>query len=207
MIGLFGGSFNPIHIGHLRIAEDIREYFKLSKIVFIPAYQSPLKERYKIKDEDRLKMLKLSVKYNPNFDIDEIEINKGGKSFTIDTILYYKNKLGYNPIFIVGSDAFLTLDKWKEPLKLLDNTNFIVVSRDEDTLSTLKNYLKSKFNRGISVSNIIEPYKAKVYFFKGRRLDISATEIRNRIKEEKPITYLVLPEVEIYIRNKNLYKV
>lgn len=206
MIGLFGGSFNPIHIGHLRIAEDIRERFNLSKIIFIPAYQSPLKDKYKIKAEDRLTMLKLSIKPNPNFDMDDIEIKKGGKSFTIDTILKYKKRLGYNPIFIVGSDAFLTLDRWKEPLKLLNNTNFIVVCRDKDTPSIVADYLKSKFNRKISVSNIIEPYKVNVYLFKGRRLDISATEIRNRIKEGKSITYLVLPEVENYIKENNLYK-
>ncbi|RUM61863.1 MAG: nicotinate (nicotinamide) nucleotide adenylyltransferase, partial [Persephonella sp.] len=99
MIGLYGGSFDPVHIGHLRLAEDIREYFNLNKIVFIPTYISPLKSKSNAKPEDRLNMLKLATEYNPFFEIDDREIKENKISYTIKTIMYYKNKLNYNPIF------------------------------------------------------------------------------------------------------------
>jgi nicotinate-nucleotide adenylyltransferase len=206
MKALFGGSFNPIHLGHLRIAEDIREHYKLDKIIFIPAYQSPLKSKYSVKPEDRLNMVRLAVKDNPHFEVDDIEIKNPEISYTIKTIFHYKNLLGYNPIFIVGTDAFLKLHEWKEPKLLLENTNFIVVAREDIDISDINSYLKYNFCKEINIDNVINPFSAEVYFFKSRRLDISATEIRERVKENKSIKYLVPPEVEKYIYEKELYK-
>ncbi|RMD45559.1 MAG: nicotinate-nicotinamide nucleotide adenylyltransferase, partial [Aquificota bacterium] len=100
MIALYGGSFDPIHIGHLRIAEDIREYYGFEKIVFIPAYISPLKKSTNASAEDRLNMIKIAIEDNKHFDVSDIEIKRGGKSYTIDTIKIFKEKLGYNPYFI-----------------------------------------------------------------------------------------------------------
>ena len=206
MIGLYGGSFDPIHIGHLRLAEDVREYFNLNKIIFIPAYISPLKSKSNAKPEDRLNMLKLAIEYNKFFDIDDRELREEKVSYTIRTIMFYKNKLNYNPIFIIGSDAFLTLHKWKEYNVLLENTNFIVIGRGKDTLVMLDEYLKSMFCKNIKLDRYINPFSANVYFFNGRRIDISSTEIRNKIKRGIPITYLVPPSVENYIKEKRLYK-
>jgi len=178
---LYGGSFNPIHLGHLRIAEDIREDFKLDKIIFIPAYQSPLKSKYPVRPEDRLMMIKLSIKHNPNFEVDDLEIKKSSVSYTIETILHYKKKLGYNPIFnpifIVGTDAFLTLHKWKEPELLIENTNFIVVEREGIDITIVRSYLKEHFCKELQLDTIINPFRAEVYYYKGRRIDISSTEI------------------------------
>ncbi len=206
MLALYGGSFDPVHIGHLRIAEDIREFYSLSKIIFIPAYHSPLKPECRAPEKDRIEMLKLSLKYNGYFDLDDLEIKRKGKSYTIDTIMVYKNKLGYYPSFIVGTDAFLTLDRWKDPEKLLKNCNFIVVGRGKDTKDKVNNFLKNKFSRKLSKKNIIEPQKTGIYFFDSRRIDISSTEIRQRVKEKRSIKYLVLPEVEEYILEKRLYR-
>ncbi len=205
MIGLYGGSFDPVHIGHLRLAEDIREYFNLNKIIFIPTYISPLKSKSNAKPEDRLNMLKLATEYNPFFEIDDREIREKKVSYTIKTIMYYKSKLNYNPIFIVGSDAFLTLHKWKEYNVLLENTNFIVIGRGRDTLVILDEYLKSMFCKNIRLEKNINPFLAEVYFFNGRKIDISSTEIRNKIKRGIPITYLVPPNVENYIKERRLY--
>jgi nicotinate-nucleotide adenylyltransferase len=207
MIALFGGSFDPVHLGHLRIAEDVREYYNFSKIIFIPAYHSPLKESHFLSSEDRFRMLDLSIKNNPFFEISDFEINKKEKSYTIDTIKFFKEKLGYNPFFIVGSDAFLTLDKWKEPINLLENTNFIVVSRDNTDFEKIKEFLLVKFlYYRLCVDNNLNLSETKVYFFKSRQLEISSTEIRNRVKTGKSIKYLVLPEVEEYIYAKGLYR-
>ena len=132
MIALFGGSFDPVHLGHLRIAEDVREFFNLEKIIFIPAYLSPLKEFSNASAEDRFNMLTLSVKDNPYFEVSDYEIKKGGKSYTIETVEYYEKLLTHKPVLILGSDSFLTLHKWRRPEDLLKKANFIVVGRGKD---------------------------------------------------------------------------
>ncbi len=208
MIALFGGSFDPVHIGHLRIAEDIREYFSLEKIIFIPAYHSPLKPESRASPEDRLNMLKLSLKYNRYFEISDFEIKRKGKSYTIYTAKHFVEKLGYYPGFIVGTDAFLSLHKWKDAEKLIKLLNFIVVGREDFNIKDLEKYIKEHFpeiNFYFDEKNI-NKNKTGVYFYSKRRIDISSTEIRNRIKQNKNITYLVLPEVEYYIIKKKLYR-
>ncbi|RMD45785.1 MAG: nicotinate (nicotinamide) nucleotide adenylyltransferase [Aquificota bacterium] len=207
MIALYGGSFDPVHIGHLRIAEDIRETFSLRKVIFIPAYHSPLKPGSRASAEDRLNMLKLSIENNQYFDVDDIEIKRKGKSYTIDTILYYKEKIGYTPVFIVGTDAFLTLHLWKEPSRLLKNANFIVAGRDKTSFYEVVEYIKDYFPFVVlrKDTDIPKHEPSNVFYSDIRRLDVSSTEIRNRIKEGKSIKYLVLPEVEEYIFNKKLY--
>ncbi len=208
MIGLFGGSFDPVHIGHLRIAEDIREYFSLQRIIFIPAYHSPLKPESRATAEDRLYMLKISTKYNPNFEVSEFEIKRKEKSYTIYTAKYFVQKLGYHPAFIVGTDAFFTLHKWKDSKELLKLLNFIVVGRKEFNTQQIKTYLQKNFpdTNFYTDKNKIEKSKTAVYFYGQRRIDISSTEIRQRIKNNQKITYLVLPEVEYYIIKKKLYR-
>ncbi|NPA52613.1 MAG: nicotinate (nicotinamide) nucleotide adenylyltransferase [Aquificae bacterium] len=208
MIGLFGGSFDPVHIGHLRIGEDIREYFSLEEIIFIPAYQSPLKPETRASAEDRLYMLKESIKYNPKFKVSDFELRRKEKSYTIYTAKYFVKKLGYFPAFIVGTDAFLTLHKWKEAEKIVKLLNFIVVGRNDFNIEILKKYLQTHFpNIELLIDKTsIDKNKTAVYFFGKRRIDVSSSEIRQRIKENKTITYLVLPEVEYYIIKKKLYR-
>lgn len=208
MIALYGGSFDPVHIGHLRIAEDIREYYSLEKIIFIPAYHSPLKPGSRASAQDRLEMLKLSTRNNPFFDISDIEIKRGGKSYTIDTIKYFREKLGYTPAFILGTDAFLSLHMWKSADKLIKITNFIVAGRDKTSFYEVKEYVKEYFPfASVRLDTDIPKDKGGNIFYSDiRRIDISSTEIRNRIKEGKSIRYLVLPKVEEYIFIKNLYR-
>jgi len=207
LIALYGGSFDPVHIGHLRIAEDIREDFNFDKIVFIPAYHSPLKPSSKAPAKDRLKMLEMAIRYNPYFEIDDLEIRKGGKSFTIDTINEYRKRLNYNPVFIVGTDSLLSLHKWKDADKLIKLTNFIVVGRGKDSFYNVQDYLDEYFpDIQLSTDRNIEPDKTKIFYFDSRRIDISSTEIRSRVKTGKSIKYLVLPEIEEYIIKKNFYK-
>ena len=208
MIALYGGSFDPVHIGHLRIAEDIRETYGLKKIIFIPAYHSPLKPGSRASAEDRLNMLNISIKTNPYFSIDDIEIKRKGKSYTIDTILLYRKKLSHIPVFIVGTDAFLSLHRWKDPQGLLKNTNFIVAGRDKTSFYEVLEYVREYFPFAVVHTDTkIPPDEAShIFYFDMRRIDISSTEIRNRIKEKKSIRYLVLPEVEEYIFYKKLYR-
>jgi len=206
MIGLYGGSFDPVHIGHLRIAEDVREYFGFEKIIFVPAYHSPLKPESRASAEDRIYMLQLCVKYNRYFSIDDIEIKRKGKSYTIDTIRMYREK-GKFPFFILGTDAFLTLDRWKKPEELIKMTSFIVLGRGKDRLEDVKLFIKNRFP-DLKLLQDKKPVEEAgyVYFFDRRRIDISSTEIRRRVKDSRSIKYLVLPEVEEYIFYKKLYR-
>jgi len=205
MVGLYGGSFDPVHIGHLRIAEDIREAFNLSKVIFIPAYHSPLKSQSKASPTDRVNMLKLATKDNPNFEIDTLEIEREGKSYTVDTLSIYKGKLNTKPVFILGTDAFLSIHRWKDYKKLFSLANFVVVGRGEDTREKVESYVKEKLPfTNFYTKNDIE--RDGVYFFDSRRIDVSSTEIRKRIKENRSIKYLTHPEVEEYIYQKGLYK-
>lgn len=205
MIALFGGSFDPVHIGHLRIAEDIREHFSLEKIVFVPAYLSPLKASHSASAEDRLQMLKMATADNPYFDISRLEIDKGEISYTVDTAHYYNKLLGYRPGFIVGSDAFLSLPSWKSPHELLNNLNFIVTLRGEDSLRDIQEFAKS-FGKTVSTAKEIDFRKAGIYVYMCRKIDISSTEIRQKVKEGKSIKYLVPIKVEQYIHKKGLYR-
>ncbi len=194
MIAIYGGSFDPIHIGHLRLAEDVREEFNFRQVIFVPAYISPFKEGYFASPEDRINMIKLAIKYNPYFSFDDFEIKKGGKSYTIDTIRYFKEKFE-NLFFIVGTDAFLFLHKWKDYEELINLTNFVVLLRGNDSKELVKNYIETNFPKN----------KNSFYIFQSRKIDISSTEIRKKIKEGRSIKYLVLPEVEEYIKEKKLY--
>jgi len=207
MIALYGGSFDPIHIGHLRIAEDIREYYGFEKIVFIPAYISPLKKSTNATAEDRLNMINLAIKDNEYFDVSDVEIKRGGKSYTVDTVKFFRNILGYNPYFIAGTDAFLSLHLWKNPEELLKNTNFIVVGRGQDNFYNILDYIQEHFpDINIQKDNKLNTSETTVYYFDSRRIDVSSTEIRNRIINKKSIKYLVLKEVEDYINKKKLYR-
>lgn len=207
MVALFGGSFDPVHLGHLRIAEDIREHFSLEKIIFIPAFISPLKSYHSASGNDRLNMLKLAIKDNPFFEISTYELDKGGISYTIDTVTYFKNMLGYNPAFIVGTDAFLTLREWKAPDDLLKNTNFIVVFRGEDKIKDVEKFV-STFGKHVTIlkTNKIDFNAAAIYLYNIRKIDISSTEIRHRLKNNLSIRYLTTDEVINYIYKNNLYR-
>ena len=196
-LGIFGGTFNPIHIGHLRLAEDVREEFSLDKIIFIPTSTPPHKNlEGNIKALDRLYMIKLSISENDFFDIDDVEIKKGGLSYTIDTANYlYKN---YNflkkPFFILGSDQAYTIESWKNVDDLSKLLSFIILIRKEERDKIFKIKEKMKI------------LGLESYFFEGRELDVTSSEIRNRLQNGKSIRYLVENKVLEYIIKNGLYQ-
>jgi len=208
MIGIYGGSFDPVHIGHLRLAEDVRESFGFAQVVFVPAFISPFKEKSFAGAEDRINMLKISLKYNPFFSLSVFEIEKKGKSYTVDTIKHFLNVYKQQPLFfILGSDAFLSLHRWKSADELVNLTNFVVVLRNGADINQIKEYIQKHFpQKKLKTYSQIDTSNTGFYLFTGRKIDVSSTEIRKRVKEGKSITYLVLPEVEQYIKKKNLYR-
>jgi nicotinate-nucleotide adenylyltransferase len=187
-VGIFGGTFDPIHLGHLITAQSVREIRKLEKIIFIPAFISPHKSDAKTSSaEDRLIMIKLAIEGIPFFDYSDMEIKKDGVSFTIDTLKELKNS--YDELeFIIGYDNIFSFNTWKDPDEILKLTKIIVLKR--------KSSHPPQFE---------DKYYQQAVFVQTRGIEISATDIRERVKNEMPINFLVPPAVMEYIYKHKLY--
>lgn len=188
-IGLFGGSFDPPHLGHLIIADQICNHFNLDQILWIPAAQNPLKEIKSTANHHRLEMLRIITKDNPNFIVNEFEINRTGPSYTIDTLKHF-SKTYPNPAnklyFIMGSDSIKDFHKWKSYQEIPKLAEIIVFQRTTQEVNYSQYCPDCKFIATVQTS-------------------ISSTLIRNNIKDKKSIKYLVPTEVQSYIYKNTLY--
>lgn len=195
-IGIYGGTFNPIHNGHLIAAQNALEQFALDTVLFVPSNISYLKNNV-TKSIHRVKMTELAISNNPAFLLSTVEIERGGNSYTYQTLeklsqLYPNDEL----FFIVGADSFDYIDTWKCPDVIFKKASLIVAKRegfDESSLDSTKNMLTAKYN-------------AKIYMLSERHFDISSSEIRNRVKNGLIIDYFVPQCVKDYIITNNLYK-
>ncbi|MDH7511437.1 MAG: nicotinate-nucleotide adenylyltransferase [Clostridiales bacterium] len=213
-IGLLGGTFNPIHLGHLRAAEEIEEKFSLAAVLFIPSYIPPHKLTTEIAaPADRLAMVKLAVQGWPRFAASSIEIEARETSYSITTI--DKVKRAYQDawlFFIVGVDAFLEIETWKSYREVLEQCRFIVVSRPGYSLGQAKKVLPGEYRdkildaRGLGRVGQSSIRKNQIFLVDIQALDISSTEIRRRIRRGEPIKGLVPEAVEEYINNNRLYQ-
>lgn len=192
---IFSGTFNPIHTAHLIIAETVREEIGTNKILFIPAFCPPHREKDLVSPDNRLNMVKLAVADNHCFDVSDIEFTRGKKSYSYLTV---KELINTNPDltgkinFIIGSDAFNFIDTWYEVEKLAKLVNFIIVVRPGN----------------IEIKKLFENIQLKNFDFqivKTPLLEISSSYIRKKIKEKKSIKYLVPKSVEKYIYKNKLY--
>jgi nicotinate-nucleotide adenylyltransferase len=218
-LGLFGGTFNPIHMGHLHAANEVKTAFELKKIYLIPSATPPHKEPTDIADaEDRLEMTRLSVIGSSDYCVADVELNRPGPSYTIDTVHYFR---AVSPIraqlyLIMGLDAFLVIDTWKFYLDLFKLIPFIVVSRpgfeecDKADWHVLEKYLVSKissqYEQAVSLSGYVHPKNKPVFYLRVTPYDISSTEIRRRVKSGESIRGLVPDRVEEFIQQKGLYR-
>jgi len=213
-IGLLGGTFNPIHLGHLRAAEEVQEKFSLDTVLFIPSYIPPHKLTTEMAaPEDRLAMVRLAVRGRPCFAGSSIEIEARQTSYSIITL--DKVKKAYPEarlFFIVGVDAFLEIETWKSYRDVLEQCRFIVVSRPGHHLDQAGKVLPEEYRdrildaRGPGRIDQRLILKHQVFLVDIRALDISSTEIRRRIRRGQPIKGLVPEAVEEYIKNKKLYQ-
>ncbi|MBC7194776.1 MAG: nicotinate-nucleotide adenylyltransferase [Caldisericia bacterium] len=198
-IGIMGGSFNPIHIGHLVVAEEARVKYNLKKVIFIPVGIPGYKKSTKLLDpERRFVMTLLATISNPYFFVSRIEIDRKGKCYTYDTIKELReiyNYDDYDLYFITGADAVLSILTWKNPKELLKMCYFIAATRPGYSLKRLNEKL----------SKIGDCCKDRVFPLQVPALSISSTLIRERIKNGYTIKYLVPKEVEDYIYKNNLY--
>jgi nicotinate-nucleotide adenylyltransferase len=208
---LFGGTFNPIHLGHLRGAEDIREAFGLQKMIFIPAANPPHKAADALVDPGhRLEMVRIATSGNPHFFTSDIELRRAGKSYSIDTILYFQEKEEGTFFFILGRDAFGEIETWKEFRRLFSLCNFIVMTHPRYQLgapaASLPPSLSEDFQYRPETEEWIHFSGHTLSFKEIEYLDISSTKIRELIKERRSAKYLIPHEVEVYIRGHGLYR-
>lgn len=201
-IGILGGTFDPPHLAHLRIAEETREAYNLDKVFFIPAGAPPHKKDYKITSfEDRFKMVELAIKENPFFEALDIEKDVI-PSYTLKTLQKLEEIFPkVERYLIIGWDSFCEFETWWNYEKFLEYTNIIVVPR------RMRDWRKGKeyFYHKVKELWREEAFK-KVYFFQTVTFDISSTLIRNLCKEGKSIRYLVPDSVYFYIKEKGLYQ-
>ena len=218
-IGLFGGTFNPIHVGHIQVALQVKEAFSLNNIFFIPSALPPHKEPGDVVDAmDRLEMINLSLSTYPNFIVSDVELKRSGPSYTIDTVQHFKSVLEKDTALylILGLDAFLEIDTWKSYMDLFLMVPVIVISRicegQNDAVliwKTLGGYLKTKVSDGYKYSDSRRCFhhekKQSVFIFDVMPIDISSTHIRRLVKNGRSIKSLVPDTVEDFIKSKGLY--
>lgn len=188
-VAIMGGTFNPIHFGHLILAQNIKEMFQIDKIIFIPTGNSPHKNTL-LNAEHRYNMTKLAIEDNDDFLISDIEISKKEKCYTIDTLKQIKSMLNKEATlyFITGTDSINQINTWKEYEKLFDYASFIAVER-----------LGYKINEDLLKND-------KIHFCKTQYIQISSTDIRERLYNNKNVSYLLPKNVLKYILENNLYK-
>ena len=185
-VALLGGSFDPIHFGHLLLAESAKEKLRLHRVIFIPASLSPLKKEGKAATRHRYEMVRLAVRGNSSFSVSGIEIGRGGPSYTIDTVrAFQKTMPGAELFLLVGSDCLKTLPAWREAGKLFRLCRVVIAERPRHPLRSLP--------RGFKKLEIPQ-------------IDISSTDIRKRVRKGKSISYQVPSSVERYILNHRLYR-
>jgi nicotinate-nucleotide adenylyltransferase len=191
--GIFGGAFNPPHIAHSIMAEDVREQMHLDKIIFIPSGNPPLKEGIEVASpEHRLNMARLAFGNDKNFEVSDIEMKDlSGKSYTVDTLIKLKEQYKddfVNLYLILGVDNLLDFPKWKNPEKLFLLSEVIVINRPN-----------------FYVNEVKTEYSQRVKYLSVLNIEISSSIVREYIRNDKSIKYLVHPEVEDYIYKNKLY--
>jgi len=212
-IGLFGGTFDPIHWGHLRSAEEVSEAFGLDRLYFIPASVPPHKRgQTATPARDRLRMVRLGVARNPRFSVSTAEIARRGVSYSIDTIREFaaKRRRGDTLFFIIGLDAFREIGSWKDFAEIFPLCNFIVTSRpgskERDPLRGTGVAVKRLFCYDLKQKNYRHRSGTRIYFIELTDIAISASEVRELVRKRKSIRYLVPSSVAKYIKRRGLYR-
>ena len=196
-IGIIGGTFDPIHYGHLIIAEEARVKVGLARVIFIPAGNPPHKLRRPYSPaQHRYRMVELAIASNPYFEVSPVEVNRPGPSYSVDTVRMLREEMGpeVDLFFIMGVDSLAGILTWHKPEELIKLCKIIAVNRpgygvDIDALD-----------------QVLPGIKKQVIFIRAPEIGISSTEIQERVRAGLPIRYLVPPEVERYIYEHHLYR-
>jgi nicotinate-nucleotide adenylyltransferase len=208
-VGLFGGTFDPVHNGHLRVAEEVREHFGLEKVYFIPAFIQPLKRQIQVTAAaDRLKMVEMATRSNTSFHASEIEMRRGGVSYSIDTIRAFAAR--HEEVhFVVGLDAFSEIHLWKEYREIFELAHLIILVRPTHKKVNPGDVFPANLRphvKGVDENTYEHSSGKRIYFRRVTQLDISSTMIRELTRNGSSIKYLVSYGVERFIKKRGLYR-
>lgn len=210
-VGLMGGTFNPVHLAHLRIAEEARDLCGLDRVIFIPAADPPHKPLAGgVPFVQRCELVRLAIEGNPAFELSDIEGQRAGKSYSIDTINSFRSDHpGYELYFIIGSDSFLEIGLWHRYAEILRACNLIVVERPGypvgSPIDTLPVAIRAELGYSAALQRLEHESGTTVQFITGCPLAISSSEIRRLNAVGRSIKYLVPPKIETYIKKKRIY--
>lgn len=211
-IGIFGGSFNPPHLGHVNAVTTVVKKIGLDKVFIVPTNQNPLKSPIEgASSEDRLEMARLAFEsYGDQYIMDDRELQRKGKSYTYETILEFRKTYSADALhFIVGMDAFETLGSWKEYEKLLENTNIVVVTRPGSEMPHSQDELPEKIQPLVAAFdfNYVELKSGRnIQFVKLNDIDISGSDLRKKIRAQRNTEKFLPLAVENYIKERKLYQ-
>lgn len=195
-IGILGGTLDPIHIGHMIIAETALEELQLENVIFMPSGNPPHKDKKSISDNiHRENIVKLSIEDNERFVFSDFEMKREGIIYTADTLKLLKEKyMDMDIFFILGADSLLAIETWYKPGEIFENCTIVVADRDKSNDSIIN-----------MIKHLEERYNAKIIYIKSPMVDISSSDIRQKIKNGKSIKYLVDYKVEKYIIDNKLF--
>lgn len=205
-IGILGGTFDPIHFGHLRIALDVAEQLNLSSIRFVPSARPPHRNQPQASAEQRLSLLQLALETNQQFIADDREIHREGMSYTVDTLLSLRQKFPETPLYLLmGSDAFLHIQTWHQWQKILESAHIVVMQRPEEEL-VMTGQLASWYQQHLAVDTDNSLFAGKIWPIAVTQLAISATDIRTQISQGQDPHYLLPDTVITRIYELGLYQ-
>ena len=186
-IGVFGGTFDPPHVGHVLVAGDACELLGLDRVIWVPVAQQPLKEAPPLAPAaDRRRMVELAIGDDRRFSLDTMEMDRGGLSFTVDTLESLAGRhTGAKLVLLVGADAWASFDRWRDPARILTLADVAVIARAGESPGPVSGHTPAVVT--------------------ARRVDVSSTEIRDRVRRGLPITGFVSDAVRDYIRSSKLY--
>ena len=202
-IGVFGGTFNPIHVGHLRAAEDVAEQLELDRVLFVPSAEPPHKSGSRgdpiAPAALRLDWVRAAIADNPRLEVDPIEIERGGRSFTVETLERIGRRTApERPVFVIGCDAFTLLDSWREPERLVALGNFAVMARPPAEVGQLADWLPAFLRDRVELApdGRSARHRHAGTWIRAVRVcafDVSSSDVRARIRAGRSVRYL-LPE-------------
>ncbi len=208
-LGVFGGTFNPVHLAHLRLAEEVREALALERVLFVPSADPPHKQSELAAATQRLEMVQLAIASNPSFEALDLELQRPGPSYSVDTLRALAERYAGQPLwFLMGTDTLAELDTWHEPETVVGLTNIAVVGRPGSTHCALELLLPERlagsFVSGPGLLRHASGHEIRSVPFPP--LGISASDIRRRVARGASIRYLVPDTVIDYIQKKGLYE-
>ena len=208
-VGILGGTFDPVHSGHLHLATTFLNQLKLAKVLFVPIYNPPHRPAPLASPEQRLEMLKLAVENHPHLKIDDCELQRGGVSYTIDTLRCIREKIGETPLcLIMGMENFNTLNSWHQWQSLLDYAHIVIANRpgnnDEIYNIEIKKFMDNFITT--SVTNLHDQAEGHIIRLDTPMLDVSSTQIRNNFQSGRETEPLLPEKVLDFIQTHHLYK-